>query len=412
MLMHVSDMNKSKRYLGCVLNPRRITALVAALCIGVTSIVFLASSDAATFVVAKEAETGTPSSASLKVDSSAASGGAAIRFGAVTQPPPPPPPPPGGNRVAVGTAAQLTSALASAKPGDSIVMSDGTYNGQFNSTASGTAQAPITLSGGRGAIINGGSLGSGYSFSLGTKNSASTVSYWRLTGFMVTGGQKGMMFDNLQRSIIDNVLVQNIGQEGIHLRNNSSNNIVQNSTVTKTGQATQAYGEGIYVGSAVSNWNTFSQGKADRSNNNQILNNDISFTGAESMDIKEGTHAGIIRGNRLNGNGMCFNTSADCNFADSLLDIKGEGWTIAGNTGGKLRAVWKSGVAENDGFQVHVISGGSAEGSGNNNTFENNTLDDLGGFGFNIQSKATGTVLRCDNKVTNATKGFGNVACR
>lgn len=389
---------------------RKAAMLVVLLLVGAVGLSLVAVSEAATYTVGEEAEAGALSSSSTRITSNKASGGTAVRFGASLQLPLPPSV--GGNEIAVSTAAQLTSALASAKPGDTIVMRDGTYSGRFNSTRSATAQAPITLTGSRNAIIDGGSLGSGYTFSLGTKNSNSSVSHWRLVGFSLTGGQKGIMFDNVQKSIIDNVSVRNIGHEGVHLRNFSSNNTVQNTTITKTGQNDQRYGEGVYVGTAQSNWDTFSQGKPDRSDGNQLLKNTISYTGAESIDIKEGTHGGIIHGNTLDGRGMCYDTSADCNFADSLVDMKGEGWTIAANSASKVRVTWKGSGVESDAFQVHVISQGASEGSGNNNSFMDNKIDDVAGYGFNIQTKATGVIVDCNNTVTNAGKGFGNVTCK
>lgn len=384
---------------------RRAQLVLAAVIFGTAGLFYLATSRAANLYQSIEAEAGSLSSPSLRIDDPTASAGSAVRFKAQSTDP-------GGNPVAVSNAEQLKAALANAKPGDTITMADGTYSGQFNSTKSGTAQAPITLTGSRKAIINGGSIGSGYTFSLGTKNSANTVSYWKLSGFSLTGGQKGIMLDNVQNSLIDNISVQNIGHEGIHLRNFSSNNKVQNSTITKTGQDDQRYGEGLYVGTAQSNWDTFSQGKPDRSNNNQLIGNTISYTGAESIDIKEGTHDGLIKGNSLDGTGMCYDTTADCNFADSLIDMKGEGWTIADNNASKVRVTWKASGVESDAFQVHVISQGESEGSGDNNIFNNNTIDAVMGYGFNVQSKATGTVVTCDNKVTNAGKGFGNVTCQ
>ncbi len=381
----------------------KILTLTVSILVGAAGVYFVAASKAASFAVSPEAESGSLSTPNLRNTDSTASGGATVKFTTQSS---------GGTTVAVGTAAQLTSALAAAKAGDVITLADGTYSGKFSSTKSGTAQAPITITGSRNAILNGGALTSGYTFTLGTKNSTSTVSYWKLNGFTVTGGQKGVIFDNVQHSVIDGLLVQNIGEEGIHLRNNSSDNIIQNTSVTKTGQDTQAYGEGLYVGSAVSNWSTYSQGNADHSNNNQLLNNNISFTGAENIDIKEGTHGGLIKGNQFDGSGMCPMATADCNSADSLIDMKGEGWTIAQNTGSHVHPVWKGGGQEDDGMQVHVISNTGSEGSGNNNTFDANTISDVGGYGFNIQSKATGTVLKCNNTVTSAGKGMSNVTCQ
>jgi hypothetical protein len=45
----------------------------------------------------------------------------------------------GGNIVRVSGAAALRNALANAKPGDMIVLADGTYSGDFTLTKSGTA---------------------------------------------------------------------------------------------------------------------------------------------------------------------------------------------------------------------------------------------------------------------------------
>ncbi|MFI6681139.1 cellulase family glycosylhydrolase [Kribbella sp. NPDC050470] len=47
----------------------------------------------------------------------------------------------------VDTAAELKSALTSAKPGDTIKLADGTYIGNFKTTVAGTSSAPITLDG-------------------------------------------------------------------------------------------------------------------------------------------------------------------------------------------------------------------------------------------------------------------------
>jgi hypothetical protein len=330
---------------------------------------------------------------------------------ATPTPTPTPAPTPAGNIVSVSTAAALQTALSNAKPGDVITLAAGTYSGNFTATANGTATSPITLTGSRNAILDGGALTSGYTLHLGSTDSTATVSYWKFTGFTVTGAQKGIVWDNVQHSVISGVLVQQIGEEGIHLRDNSSDNIIQNSTVTKTGQDTQAYGEGIYIGTAVSNWGSYSQGSADHSNRNQITGNTISYTGAENLDIKEGTHTGIISGNTLDGSGMCWDTSADCNYADSSIDMKGEGWTVQSNTIAHIHAVWSDGSQADDGIQVHVISGTGSEGSGTNNLFASNTLSDIAGYGFNIASGATGTVVKCSNTVTGAGSGFGNVTC-
>jgi hypothetical protein len=358
---------------------------------------------AATASISAEAEAGTITAGAVAVSDAAASGGKSVQFKA---------PITGGRIVNVSTASQLTAALAAAVKGDVITMADGTYSGNFVSTASGASAAPITLTGSRNAIIKGSSISSGYGMQIGTKNSATAVSYWQLKGFSVTNAQKGIIFDNVQHSLIDSVSVHDVGMEAIHLRDFSSDNIVSNNVITMTGRSDQAYGEGLYVGTAVSNWDTFSQAKPDGSNRNQLLNNRIDHTSAESIDIKEGTHGGTISGNTLDGTGMCYDTAADCNSADSLIDMKGEGWTIKNNTGLHVHTTWSAGGQLNDGFQIHVIKNTGSEGSGNNNVFSLNKISDVGGYGINVTGSPTGVVVKCDNTVTTAGKGLTNLTCQ
>ena len=120
----------------------------------------------------------------------------------------------------------------------------------------------------------------------------------------------------------------------------------------------------------------------------------ISQTGAESMDIKEGTSDGVIQGNTFDGAGM------SGSWADSWIDLKGNSWTVAGNHGTN---------APEDGFQVH----GALDGWGNDNIFSNNTADVRGpGYGFWLQNNVTGNVVACDNHVLAAASGFANTPCR
>jgi hypothetical protein len=85
--------------------------------------------------------------------------------------------------------------------------------------------------------------------------------------------------------VIQGLTVQNIGDEGIHLRSFSSDNLVVGNTVRDTGKRREKFGEGIYIGSATSNWEKYSQGRPDRSDRNVVRGNSISATTAESVDI-------------------------------------------------------------------------------------------------------------------------------
>lgn len=282
---------------------------------------------------------------------------------------------------------QLQSALKGATAGDVILLAAGTYPGHFVATASGTADAPITLCGSRDAILDGGSIKSGYTFYL------NGGSWWRLVGFTVQGGQKGVMADRASHVLISKVYVHDVGDEGIHLRTFSSDNTIDGVTVRRTGQLNAKFGEGIYVGTANSNWCRYSSCNPDTSDRNVIQNSDIAETAAENIDIKEGTTGGQILDNHLSGDGM------SPSGATAWVNVKGNGWTVAGNTG--VHSV-------KDGFQVHRVYAGW----GNGNVFRANTAEvDGPGFGFYVQFASLGAVIGCDNVAIGAALGLSNMSC-
>ena len=95
-------------------------------------------------------------------------------------------------------------------------------------------------------------------------------SHWRLTGFTITNGQKGVMALGTRHSVIEGLLVHTIGDEAIHLRDNSTDNVIRDNEVRDTGKRQPGFGEAIYLGQAVSNWTD----GPDRSDRNRVLNND------------------------------------------------------------------------------------------------------------------------------------------
>jgi parallel beta-helix repeat protein len=284
----------------------------------------------------------------------------------------------------VSSTSELNSALGSASAGQVILIDPGTYTGNFVATASGTASSPITLCGTSASILDGGTTKKGYVFHLDSAN------YWHLEGFTVTNGQKGVVADKTTGALIQGLTVHGIGDEGIHLRDFSSDNTVNGNTVSQTGMLKAKYGEGIYIGTAKSNWCSFSQCKIDNSDHNVISNNHISDTTAENVDIKEGTTGGTLTGNSFDGTGMT--------AADSWVDVKGNDWLIEDNTG-------KNSV--NDGYQTHQI----LAGWGMNNVFANNTSDVAGpGYAFHI-TRPLGNIVRCDNTAVGDRSGLSNIKC-
>ena len=290
--------------------------------------------------------------------------------------------------ISVSTANDLTAALDQATPGSTIWLTDGTYTGHFTATVSGTQTAPISLCATRNAILDGGDTTSGYALHI-------TASYWVIAGFTIQNAQKGIVLDGASQVTLTGLLVHDIGEEGIHFRKSSTHNWLINSEIRSTGTYTAGYGEGVYIGSAVSNWQSVmgSASTPDQSDSNHVLNNTIAATAAECIDIKEGTSAGEIRGNTLDGSAI-----SGQNYADSYIDIKGDGYLVSQN-----RAINPSATLV-DGFQIHVVADAPSGSSGNDNTLDGNTIDLTGsagtGVGIWVQTSSSGNVVSCNNSVT------------
>jgi hypothetical protein len=284
----------------------------------------------------------------------------------------------------VHDAKELSAALSEAAPGAVIELAPATYEGRFTATRPGTAAKPIFLCGSTAAILDGGSVTGGYGLHL------DHVSYWRLVGFTVRDAQKGVVADATTHTVIDSLTVRDIGDEAIHLRATSTDNVVARNTISHTGQRRDKFGEGVYVGTAQSNWCKYSACKPDPSNHNAVIGNHISDTTAESVDIKEGTSLGVVAGNTFDG--------ASLSGADSWVDAKGNGWLIYGNTGSH---------SPQDGFQTHQI----VDGAGVDNVFARNVAKvDGPGYGFHLTPTGT-NVVRCDNREIDAKQGLANIDC-
>ncbi|GLY40723.1 hypothetical protein Amsp01_067460 [Amycolatopsis sp. NBRC 101858] len=324
-------------------------------------------------------------------------------------------PPPAGDTVNVSTAAQLQAALANAAPGQAIKLAAGTYRGSFVTTKAGTATKPITLSGPANAVlINDGPSGdapdcptptagwdSGYGLWL------SGAPYWNLAGFTVQESKKGIVVDNSPHTTIDGVDVNHVDEEAVHFRRSSADSVLKNSTITYTGLVQPGYGEGVYLGSANSNWACHgNSGGVDRGDRIQVLDNHIGpFIAAEPIDVKEGTFNGVIRGNTFDGRGI-----SGENSADSWIDVKGIGYTIENNTG-----TFSSPGTFANGYENHNTSTSPSFDNGCGNVWRNNKSD-LGGVGayaIKISSvskcAADPNVVYASNTVTNATAGLTNI---
>ncbi len=288
--------------------------------------------------------------------------------------------------VQVDTAAALRDTLARVAPGDVIGLADGVYDGEFIGTAVGTAEAPIWMCGSRAAVLRGTGVGEGTVLRL------AQTSHWRLVGFSLTRGQKGLVADGVGSSVFQDLAVSEIGDEALHLRSGSSRNVVRGLTISGTGLRVAKFGEGIYVGSAESNWCRISNCEPDRSDDNVLIGNTITDTTAEAIDIKEGTSGGVLRDNVFDGSGLR-------GSADSWVDVKGNNWLVQNNRGTSARV---------SGFQVHEV----VAGWGTGNVFDGNVADVRGsGYGFELRPVGDNRVS-CSNVAIAAASGLTNTTCR
>lgn len=292
--------------------------------------------------------------------------------------------------VTVKNSSELLRVLPYAKPGSVIRLAPGSYTGQIKITANGTADKPIWICGPRDAVINVGSISAGHGFLINGS------SHLIVTGMTVSNGLKGVAVLASRQVTISDMLIQDIGYEGIHLQSQTTDSTVVGNTVRRTGRLDAFYGEGIYIGSSKNNWCALTACLPDRSDRNAIIGNMISESGSQLIDAKEGTTGGVIRGNILNGAG-------GMTRSDGWVMVMGNGWSVTENV---------ASASTKHGFQVN----GSMPGWGLRNLLANNTgTVNATGFGFDIYELSglgsSNTLVSCANTITAASSGFANVPC-
>jgi hypothetical protein len=316
-------------------------------------------------------------------------------------------PAPVDGEIVVDDADTLRAALASATPGTVIRLADGEY--QFKprlvASASGTADAPITLRGSRAAVLRTKNASGDYGLHV-------TGDHWRIEGITVAHATKGIVLDGSVGTVIDGVEVYDIGDEAVHFRTCSSDGVLRNSHIHDTGRNSAQYGEGVYVGSANSNWDKYqctdsTEGVDEGDNTERVLVEDNLFEDitAEGADLKEGTDSGIVRRNVFRRTGL-----SGQNSADSAIDAKGNGWVIEENVVSGTDATWDDdGVAAPsefaDGYQAHSVY----EGYGTGNVFRRNQVEgEIPGFGIGLYPEAD-NIVTCDNSAPGAELGLVGV---
>lgn len=316
-------------------------------------------------------------SAELVVATPPAPSYAAVRFAVCPRP-----------SVTVSTTAELLRALGQAGPGTTIAMKPGIYRTPYsvNVRARGTAAAPIWVCGPRSAVLEGpGVKGSG-----GFRVDGST--HLVIAGITVRNSQKGISVMNSSFVTIADTLVEHIGDEAIHLKNNTTDGVVVANTIRDTGSMTAMYGEGVYIGTAKPNWCAYNGCQPDRSDRNAVVLNQISGTTAEPIDVKEGAVDGLVAQNNLDGAAMT--------TGQTLISVQTDGWVVAHNRGSN---------APRDGIQVWQVH----EVWGKNNVVYGNQFSGrMSGYAVRLAYAELGNVVGCDTVPAKNSLGVSNKTCQ
>lgn len=266
----------------------------------------------------------------------------------------------GTRQVLVTDTAELLSALADAQAGDEIILREGIYQNDawvgiwaaFYSEGQGTAQQHIVLRSedpAHPATICG----------VSQENKVALYiagDYWELRDLKVCEGAKGIFLRNSNYSVISGCEVYNTGDEGIHIIDNSSYCLVENSYVHDTGTVRPGYGEAIYIGSAKGNTEYGFDCHYNTVRGCRLGPN----TAAEHVDIKEYTIGTVVEDCIFDGTGI-----SGENYANSFISNKGNYGTVRRNTG------YRNGNAQIlYGFELSV----QLDGWGQYNKYYENTL--------------------------------------
>lgn len=235
----------------------------------------------------------------------------------------------------VSSTNELRDALVRAGNGDEILLAPGEYKG------------PWVIEGKVGLTVTGPGLGPGAqegpTATLVTTHGGKPCllvqgcEWCTVRDLALQGGQKALMVDASSDCVFDHLDVGQCKMEAVHFRNQSQRCTLQYSLVHDTGLGgdtaaghgrTQADdGEGVYIGTALSNTPRDSAGQPnpDRSDGMRILYNRIWNTSVENIDIKEFTSRGVVAGNELDGG------VARSRGVPAQIELKGSDYLIQTN---------------------------------------------------------------------------------
>lgn len=291
--------------------------------------------------------------------------------------------------LAMGTLySDLQDGLDQAQPGDIIEFS-GTHNGNFETTADGTASDPIIVRGvGGNAVILGSSTGSGYGLTI-------EHDHYIFEDFTVKRHKKGIYGLNADDITVRDVVIEEIGQEAFKVRRYSNFWFVERVHAENTGLSGN-YGEGFYVGDAESNWENSST--PDTSGYVTFLDCSTTDTRNDGYDVKEGAHH--VKFINCVANFSDVEPQSGANAGDS-------GWYIRGNHVQLINCTVED--LTNGGSGVKIFETSASGGPyGRDNELKAYTADNLTGSAIHIHKSAVGaeTTLYTDYTLIDVDGGL------
>jgi len=193
----------------------------------------------------------------------------------------------------------ITIAISQSHSGDVICFREGIYSSLIIKDVKG-GKSGITLKpvpGDKVKILNTNFRGSGVYI----ENSINIT----IRDLNISGGLYGIYAIGSSALTIANNHIHDIGQEGITIKSGWAKQPLKSFTITNniisdTGKSNAQYGEGIYIGDGNEDYN-------ETLNNIEIINNRISNTSNEAIDIKVNTRDVIVKSNTVVNTNLAFN---------------------------------------------------------------------------------------------------------
>ena len=236
--------------------------------------------------------------------------------------------------------------------GATLYVKNGTYNEAFTIHGpAGTSAAHTIISAypGHAPILRGSGFGSGRMKITGT-------SYIDFSGFIITNDNQGLYIDDdagtgtpPDHITVTDVTVHDVGQEGIAIRGDTTNILLNRVTVYNTGRnGTSSNGEGIYIGGG---------NAPDNTNAVTVQNSVIHDTQDEGIELKPGTHDCIVEGNTLYNN---LAPGSSHSSGGGAIEINNP----SGNYGSNPNHVIRGNIIRDIGFTSGITKYGIRAGTG------------------------------------------------